>query len=467
MGAQHRRRHDARSIFGALILLPFLGLATGHLHEYHPLRTSVPAFSLYNLNILGKLGFGALGGFEYVAILAGETRSPARSVGRSVLIAAPIIALMFVLGTRTVVAYIPTDQIDLIGPLPQVLRVGFGPFGIAGQLVTIAILMTLGMRVAQTSVSFTAVDAPADGRRLGPPAAAVVQPAAREVRTPVNSIVLVGLASFVIAVLEPHRRRAGRGVSAAVQRERNVLRADVRRDVRDSDLVGLRGITPRPPLWLRVASMSGLLMTVLYVVLSVFPIIEVESVATFAFKISLVIVVANASASGCMSPPDRARRVSRSRRRKLSTGATTSKLLTAEDAEDAEDSPDRRAARSRNEPGCFVRAAREASIADVEYYAVRVASRAAVAKNPVPCGSSPTRVQSSASPASLRLCVEAVAVPVVRIALRDRQRQRTEVNLDSADLTEMLRLPTSPAPCTSRYTRRPCTRTRRPLRVSR
>jgi hypothetical protein len=34
-------------------------------------------------------------------------------------------------------------------------------------------------------------------------------------------------------------------------------------------------------------------MTVLYVVLSVFPIIKVESVATFALKISLVIVSAN------------------------------------------------------------------------------------------------------------------------------------------------------------------------------
>ena len=86
---------------------------------------------------------GAFGGFEYIAILAGETRAPARSVGRSVLIAAPIIAIMFILGTATVVAYVPTDQIALIGPLPQVLRIGFGPFGIAGPLVTIAILMTL------------------------------------------------------------------------------------------------------------------------------------------------------------------------------------------------------------------------------------------------------------------------------------------------------------------------------------
>src|SRR4030095_1290520 len=92
-----------------------------------------------------------------MAILAGETRSPSRSVTRSVFIAAPVIALMFVLGTSSVVAYIPNQDIDLIGPVAQVLRVGYGPFGIAAPLVTIAILMTLAMRVGQASVAFTAV----------------------------------------------------------------------------------------------------------------------------------------------------------------------------------------------------------------------------------------------------------------------------------------------------------------------
>jgi hypothetical protein len=41
---------------------------------------------------------------------------------------------------------------------------------------------------------------------------------------------------------------------------------------------------------LRLTSLSGLLMTVLYIVLSVFPIIKVESVSTFALKITLTIV---------------------------------------------------------------------------------------------------------------------------------------------------------------------------------
>ena len=58
-------------------------------------------------------------------------------------------------------------------------------------------------------------------------------------------------------------------------------------------LFGLRGVTPRPPLWLRLASLSGLLMTLLYIVLSVFPIIQVESVSTFALKITLMVVAMN------------------------------------------------------------------------------------------------------------------------------------------------------------------------------
>jgi amino acid transporter len=286
-------------IFGALLVMPVIGLLTGTLKEFHPFRTSIPAFTLYNLNILGKMGFGALGGFEYIAILAGETRSPARSVGRSVLIAAPIIALMFVLGTATVVAYIPTNDIDLIGPMAQVMRVGFGPFGIAGPLVTIAILMTLGMRIAQASVSFTAVTRlpmvagwdsmlPAWFCRLH-----------SKYRTPVNSIVLVGACSFGLAVLS----NIGVGQAEAFQLLFNasgIFYALTYVVMFAIPIFGLRGVSPRPPLWLKAASLSGLLMTLLYVVLSVFPIIKVDSVAAFALKISAVIVVMNLAGIGIL-----------------------------------------------------------------------------------------------------------------------------------------------------------------------
>jgi amino acid transporter len=287
------------TVFGAVVLLPLFGLLTGTLAEYHPFRTHLPELSLLNLNILGKMGFGALGGFEYMAILAGETRSPARSVTRSVFIAAPVIALMFVLGTASVVAYVPNADIDLIGPVAQVLRIGYGPFGIAAPLVTAAILMTLAMRIGQASVAFTAVTRlpmVAGWDRMLPSWFSRLHPT---YRTPVNSIVLVGAAAFGIASLS----LIGVGQAEAFQLLFNasgIFYALTYVVMFAIPLFGLRGVSPRPPLWLRLASLSGLLMTVLYIVLSVFPIIKVESVATFALKITLMIVAMNIVGAGIL-----------------------------------------------------------------------------------------------------------------------------------------------------------------------
>ncbi len=280
------------TIFAVLILLPFLGLATGHLKSYHPFRTEMPAFSLFNLNVLGKMCVGAFAGFEYMAILAGETHSPASAVKKSVYYAAPLITLFFILGTATVVAYIPRDKIDLIGPLPQVLRAGFGPFGIAGTLVTIAIVMTLAMRVSQISVAFTAVTRlpmVAGWDRLLP---AWFSRLHATHRTPVNSILVVAVFSFAMSVLS----LVGVGQAEAFQLMFNasgIFYGITYLVMFAIPLVGLRGVTPQPPWWIKAAAASGLVITVLYTVLSLFPIIQVASVAGFALKITAVIMVLN------------------------------------------------------------------------------------------------------------------------------------------------------------------------------
>ena len=296
------------TVFGTVMLLPVIGLLTGTLAAYHPLRTEIPSVSLFSLNILGKMGFGALGGFEYMAILAGETRSPARAVSQSVFIAAPVIALMFVLGTSSVVAYIPTADIDLIAPVAQVLRAGFGPFGIAAPLVTVAILMTLAMRIGQASVAFTAVTRlpmVAGWDQMLPSSFSRLHPI---YKTPVNSIVLVGASSFAIASLS----LIGVGHAEAFQLLFNasgIFYALTYVVMFAIPLFGLRSVTPRPPRWLQLASWSGLLMTVLYIVLSVFPIIRVDSVATFALKIVALIAIMNvAGAALLMSARRRGRR---------------------------------------------------------------------------------------------------------------------------------------------------------------
>src|SRR5436305_13271756 len=100
------------AVYTTFILLPLLALARGELKSYQPLQLALPTMSIfYCFNIFTKLAVGALRGFEYVAILAGETRSPARDIGRSVIIASPVIALMFILGTSSVLAFIWNNPI--------------------------------------------------------------------------------------------------------------------------------------------------------------------------------------------------------------------------------------------------------------------------------------------------------------------------------------------------------------------
>jgi amino acid transporter len=173
-------------IFSAII---FFGMRSP---AFRPVQPIVPALTVFNLNILAKMGFGALGGFEYVAILAGECRNPVRSIRLSVLIAAPIVAGMFIMGTAAVLALVPMDQIDLIGPVAQVLSIGARPFGLAAQVIPVAILAVMVLRVAQASVNFTGnsrLPMVAGWDRLMPQWFTKLHP---RFRTPVHSILLAG-----------------------------------------------------------------------------------------------------------------------------------------------------------------------------------------------------------------------------------------------------------------------------------
>ena len=279
-------------IFIALVALPILNWMRGTITEYRPFAIAAPTFSLLSLNILGKLGFGALGGFEYVAILAGECRDPVRTINRSVIIAAPIIAIMFIMGTSSVLSFVHPDSVDLIGPIPQVLSIGSRPFGVAASIVPVAILMVMCMRLGQASVNFTAntrLPMVAGWDHLLP---AWFTRLHTKYRTPVNSIIFVGAMTLAMGLAGI----AGVGEQEAYQLLQSAAGSFYALTyvvMFAIPIVGLRGIKPQPPGWLRVAACSGLLMTMLYIALSVFPIVQVKSQATFTTKVSGVIVAAN------------------------------------------------------------------------------------------------------------------------------------------------------------------------------
>ncbi len=278
--------------FLAIVALPWLNVAHGSLAAYHPLRTEVPVLSLMTLNLLGKMGFGALGGFEYVAIHAGECRDPVRTITRSVALAAPVIAAMFIFGTSAVVALVPQGQIDLIAPIPQVLSVGFSALRVAAPIAPLAILALLCIRVAQSSVMFagnTRLPMVAGWDRLLPEGFTRLHP---RYRTPVNSILFVGATTLALSLVG----LIGVGKQEAFQLLWNasgVFYALPYLAMFAIPLVGLRGIAPRPTAGLRACALSGLLMTVLYLAVSIVPLVEVESRLVFAAKISGLIVTAN------------------------------------------------------------------------------------------------------------------------------------------------------------------------------
>jgi amino acid transporter len=292
--------HNAGSIalitaFGVLIALPFIQLARGTLPAYHPFAITMPAFSLLSLNIFGKLAVGALSGFEYVAILAGECRHPERTIGRATLIAAPIIAVMFILGTSSVLAFTPPERVDLIGPIPQTLRAGLGSLGMAAVLVPVAILLLTSRLIANSSIVFTGntrMPMVAGWDRLLPRWFTTLHP---RFRTPVNSIVFVGLVSLTFGLA---------GIAGVREQEAfqlldnaaGILYGLTYLVLFALPLAGRRraaSVLPPAPWTLKVGAALGFATTILYVTLSIFPIIDVPSWLSFAGKISGVVLGLN------------------------------------------------------------------------------------------------------------------------------------------------------------------------------
>ena len=279
-------------ILSVLILLPYFHVWTGHLPAYHPLPLLLPPLTLFSLSVFSKMTFGALSGFETVAIFAGESHNPARNIARSILISAPIIAILYILGTSAILAFVSPDAIDVIGPVPQAITRGFSLFGKTGPLASIVVVMLLMNYLSSYTLYFSAnarLPLVAGWDRLLPNWFTPLHP---KYRTPVNSILFMGGVALAasVAVL----------IGAGNQESFTLLQTWAWTFYGLAYLVKFaipllsrkdKGL--RPGLWLQFAAASGFLVTLLFVVLSVLPVIPVASVWKYSLKVILVVVGAN------------------------------------------------------------------------------------------------------------------------------------------------------------------------------
>ena len=272
----------------ALFALPrwFRGEAT-----IAPVAFSPPAVSLLNLNILGKMSFGAFFGFDGAAIFSGECRDRhvARSMRRSVWLAAPVIALIYILGTSCVLVFTRPDSLDLISPAAQALTQGAQGMGMVGFIAPLAAVLLICHILGYSSLSYNAVirlPMVAGWDHLLPAWSSRLHP---RYKTPVGSIVFIGLLAFVFIILG----NLGVGAQEAFQLLGNgsIICYALAYLVMFAIPLVARG--EKPGGGVRLAAASGFAMTLLYAVLSIFPIIDVQNTASFTMKVSGVVLGIN------------------------------------------------------------------------------------------------------------------------------------------------------------------------------
>jgi amino acid transporter len=199
---------------------------------------------------------------------------------------------MYILGTSSILAFVSPESIDVIGPIPQALRVALGGFGVAGVLVPLVILLLLTNYLCSYTLYFstnTRLPLVAGWDHLLPRWFTVLHP---KYRTPINSILFMG--GIALAA------------STAVLIGAGNQEAFVLLQIWSWTFYGLaylalfaiplfaprqKGI--RPGAWLRFGAACGFVVTLMFVLLSVFPIIEVENKWIYSLKIVLVVVGAN------------------------------------------------------------------------------------------------------------------------------------------------------------------------------
>jgi amino acid transporter len=277
---------------GVLMLLPVFHPMRGPFGSYHPLPLVRPAFSLFSLSVFTKMTFGALCGFEFVAIFAGECRNPARTLARSVLIAAPIIVFLYVFSTSAILAFLPARQVNLIAPVPQALSVGLNSFGLANILAPVTILLLLGNTLSTANLTFSAssrLPMVAGWDNLLPKWFTRLHP---KYKTPTNSILFIASVTFaasVVVLIGVNEEEA----FSLIQIWGFTLYGLAYLVMFAIPLVGNRKVGIQPGLWLRVAACSGFTVTLLFVVLSVFPVIDVANPVSYAWKTVAVVVGVN------------------------------------------------------------------------------------------------------------------------------------------------------------------------------
>jgi amino acid transporter len=280
-------------LVGLLFFHPHASAVHPHVNPQSPFSLAMPALTLLSVNLFSKIAFNSLSGLEQVAVFAGETRDAAKTIMRSAWIAAPIIAAIYILMTGSVLTYIPAANVDLTGPVPQVLTAAFGGGTTVGgaidwglmlgraTILVLAVALVAQYAVIVAETSRLPMVAGWDGMipewftRLDP-----------RWRTPTRSIVVIVAVAIAMGLLATARGTGAQEAFQLIVSCGNIFYGVYYLMMFAIPLVVGEGFGARAGWWLKVGSVSGIAVTLLAMGFNLLPIVDVTNKWAFAGKVA-------------------------------------------------------------------------------------------------------------------------------------------------------------------------------------
>jgi glutamate:GABA antiporter len=279
--------------FVFLIYLLIQAWAHGAPLAHQSFSLALPAFSVLTLNVLSKMCMGALSGFDSSGIFAEECRKPENDVAKSVMIAAPLIALLYILGTSSMLAYVTPAQANLTSPVAQVVELGFGLRGVGGAITLLVAAMVSISFVASMVIYVGAVSrlpmvAGWDG--LLPAWWSELHPRHRTPSRAIGIVVLVMLALSVFTLIGAGNEEALQVAIAASGGGLAVMYSVLFA----ASLFGFRNREVQLGAVVRLVALPALMVACVSFFLEAFPLGAVANVKVFGIKVVISILCANA-----------------------------------------------------------------------------------------------------------------------------------------------------------------------------
>jgi len=279
--------------FALLIVAPFWAYFHHLPIHYTPFELHLPKHDPTSLALIGQIIFAA-SGLEYIAIMAGESKAPSRNIGLSIVIASPIIVIMFILGTSSVLAFheLTHSTINYIAPIPQTLRLAFGDNAL-GTFFARLIIFLLQIRIlGAASFIFTGVTRlpmAAGWDHLIPGWFSRLHP---RYRTPSNSVLVSSLFIAALIVLGSAGARAVQAFNL-LNNSSTEFYALAYLAMFAIPIAGAKLLRKRIPLWATALCVVGFLATLFTFCLNAYPFDNVSAPLPFAAKVLGVTLLVN------------------------------------------------------------------------------------------------------------------------------------------------------------------------------